>query len=59
MKEQTRREFIKKMAYMPPAILTLVAAPAFASGGSPNGNKYGHYKNHRNYNRYRKGKRRD
>jgi hypothetical protein len=30
----TRREIIKKVAYMTPAILTLLAAPSFASGGS-------------------------
>jgi hypothetical protein len=30
----TRREIIKKAAYMTPVILTLLAAPSFASGGS-------------------------
>jgi hypothetical protein len=30
----TRREFVKKAAYVVPAILTLQAAPAYAKGGS-------------------------
>jgi hypothetical protein len=30
----TRREIIKKAAYITPVILTLLAAPSFASGGS-------------------------
>jgi hypothetical protein len=30
----TRREFVKKAAYIAPAILTLKAAPAFAKAGS-------------------------
>jgi hypothetical protein len=30
----TRREIIKKTAYITPVILTLLAAPSFASGGS-------------------------
>jgi hypothetical protein len=30
----SRREFVKKAAYVPPAILTLKAAPAFAKEGS-------------------------
>ena len=35
-KEQaTRRNFIKKAAYMTPVVLTLVAIPSFASAGSP------------------------
>ena len=32
--EESRREFIKKMAYVPPAILTLAATPAFAKNAS-------------------------
>ena len=32
--KQTRREFIKGIAYIPPIILTLAAVPAFASRGS-------------------------
>jgi hypothetical protein len=32
--QPTRREVLKGVAYMPPAILTLVAVPAFASSGS-------------------------
>ena len=30
----SRREFVKKAAYVPPAILTLKAVPAFAKQGS-------------------------
>lgn len=30
----TRRDVLKKAAYMTPVILTFLAAPAFASGGS-------------------------
>jgi hypothetical protein len=33
-KQQTRREFIKKVAYVAPAILTLPALPSIASAGS-------------------------
>jgi hypothetical protein len=31
---ESRREFVTKAAYVAPAILTLVAAPAFAKSGS-------------------------
>jgi hypothetical protein len=31
---QSRREFVKKAAYIAPAILTLSAAPAYAKAGS-------------------------
>lgn len=34
MNEITRRDIIKKLAYVAPAILTLKAMPAFAQGGS-------------------------
>jgi hypothetical protein len=37
----TRREFVKKAAYVAPAILTLAAAPAFAKSGSEKGDKHG------------------
>lgn len=30
----TRREFVKRAAYIAPAILTLAAAPAYAKSGS-------------------------
>lgn len=30
----SRREFVKKAAYVPPAILTLAVAPAYAKSGS-------------------------
>lgn len=32
---QSRRGFIKKMAFVPPAIVTLSAIPSIASAGSP------------------------
>lgn len=38
---ETRREFVKKSAYIAPAILTLAAAPAFAKSGSDKGHKHG------------------
>ena len=31
---KSRREFVKKAAYVPPAILTLAATPAFAKNAS-------------------------
>jgi hypothetical protein len=31
---KSRRDFVKKAAYLPPAILTLAAAPAYAKAGS-------------------------
>jgi hypothetical protein len=31
---KSRRQFVKKLAYVPPAILTLAAAPAYAKSGS-------------------------
>jgi hypothetical protein len=38
MSEQriTRRDVLRKAAYLTPVILTLMAAPSFASGGSGN-----------------------
>ncbi len=39
----TRREVIKRAAYITPAILTLTAVPAFAKGGSGYGNDSGTY----------------
>lgn len=38
---ETRRAFVKKSAYIAPAILTLAAAPAFAKSGSDKGDKGG------------------
>ena len=32
----SRREFVQKVAYLPPVILTLMAAPSFAKSGSEN-----------------------
>lgn len=37
----TRREVIKKAAYITPVILTVLAAPSFASGGSGRSGGYG------------------
>ena len=34
MDDLTKREFVKKAAYVVPAVLTLAAAPSFASAGS-------------------------
>lgn len=33
--QASRRDFLKKAAYVAPAVLTLTATPAFAKGGSP------------------------
>ena len=38
---ESRREFVKKAAYMAPTILTLAAAPAFAKTGSTPGTTSG------------------
>jgi hypothetical protein len=38
MHDKTRREFVKKAAYIAPAIVTLTAMPSFASAGSTRGN---------------------
>ena len=35
---ESRREFIKKVAYVAPVVLTLRAVPSFAASGSPRGN---------------------
>jgi hypothetical protein len=32
--QASRREFVKKAAYVPPAILTLAVAPSYAKAGS-------------------------
>ena len=32
--EPSRRQFVKKTAYIPPAILTLAVAPSFVKAGS-------------------------
>lgn len=37
----TRREFVKKAAYVAPAILTLATSPAFAKSGSEKGDEDG------------------
>lgn len=33
--QKSRRDFIKKVAYTAPVVLTLAAAPSFARNGSP------------------------
>lgn len=33
--DPSRRKFIKKLAYVPPAVLTLSAVPSYATTGSP------------------------
>lgn len=38
MHDKTRREFVKKVAYIAPAVVTLSAMPSFASAGSARGN---------------------
>ena len=35
--DSSRRKFIKTMAYVPPAVMTLTAVPSYASVGSPRG----------------------
>jgi hypothetical protein len=32
--DDSRRQFVKKAAYLPPAILTLAVAPSYAKAGS-------------------------
>lgn len=34
--QKSRRDFLKKVGYTAPVILTMAAAPAFATSGSPN-----------------------
>ena len=34
--QKSRRDFLKKVGYTAPVILTMTAAPAFARNGSPN-----------------------
>jgi hypothetical protein len=48
----TKREFVKKAAYVMPAVLTLAAAPSFASAGSnSNGRRTRTRRRHRNRSR--------
>ena len=59
----SKREFLKKAAYVVPAVLTLKAAPAFASAGSgyKNGKKHGkdHKKDYNKNNKSRYSGRRE
>lgn len=41
----SRRNFIKKLAYVPPAVLTLNAVPSYATTGSPRSVKDGGHGN--------------
>lgn len=38
-RESTRREILRKAAFVAPAVLTLAAAPSFASAGSDGGHE--------------------
>lgn len=38
VRDSSRRDFVKRGAYVAPAILTLAAAPEFAKAGSGKGN---------------------
>ena len=42
----SRRKFIKKLAYVPPAVLTFSVAPSYATTGSPRSIKDGGHSNH-------------
>jgi hypothetical protein len=58
--DPTKREFLKKATYVLPAVLTLAAAPSFASAGSSSGKGKkgkGRYKWSRKVKGYRKSKR--
>lgn len=50
--QESRRKFVKTVAYVTPAIVTLTAIPSFASAGSgngerPNGNRVERSRGHR------------
>lgn len=50
--DPSRRKFIKKLAYVPPAIMTLNAVPSYATTGSPRSKedeKGSHYSGDNNY----------
>lgn len=44
--DQSRRDFLKKAAYTAPVVLTLAAAPSFATHGSSRGHGGGHKHGH-------------
>jgi len=52
----SKRKFIKKLAYIPPAVITLNTVPSYANTGSPR-QKYhddgGKYRGHRRHHRHR------
>ena len=41
--DSSRRGFIKKLAYIPPVVMTLSAAPSYATTGSPRNCKDGEH----------------
>ena len=41
MESKSRRDFLKKAAYVAPVVLTMTAVPAFASSGSGYGGGHG------------------
>jgi hypothetical protein len=50
--DSSKRKFIKKLAYVPPVILTLGAVPSYATTGSPRNtkdDKENHYDKHDKY----------
>lgn len=47
--DQTKREFLQKSAYVVPAVLTLAAAPSFASAGSGRKPKKKHKPKHKKH----------
>jgi hypothetical protein len=58
--DSSRRKFIKKLAYVPPVILTLNAVPSYATTGSQRYNKDdkgSHYSGDNNYSSRRRGHR--
>jgi len=42
--DNSRRKFIKRLAYIPPVVMTLSAVPSYATTGSPRQSKDDRYK---------------
>jgi len=55
----TRRDALKKAAYITPVILTFLAAPSFASGGSGTGEGHERYERYERYDEDKGGGRDD
>ena len=53
--QESRREFVKKAAYITPAILTLAVAPSYAKAGSYKGPGHGQDNNGKGNNGKGKG----